>query len=102
MPSRQRAWVALSLSFNKWSRRAWQSVSISTGNPHMMFENLSRANFKAANSRRNGLYFSSDFEVLFEAKAIGCLLVTVFPLGSTVLNLCVSTAPKAWTHPLSL
>src|ERR1700679_1037075 len=99
MPSLQRACVALSLSFNRWSRNAWQSVSISTENPHMMFENLSSANFNAANSRRKGLYFSSDFEVLLDANAIGCSRFTVFPLGSTVSNLSVRTAPKAFLQP---
>src|ERR1700679_1539196 len=99
MPSLQRACVALSLSFIRWSLSAWQSVSISTGNPQMVSENLSNANFNAANSRRNGLYFSSDFEVLLDANAIGCSRLTTFPLGNTVSNLCVSTAPKASLQP---
>ena len=65
----------------------------------MVSENLSRANFSAANSRRNGLYFSSDLEVRLDANAIGWSLVTTFPLGRTVSNRCASTAPNASLHP---
>ncbi|RXW11888.1 hypothetical protein EST38_g13967, partial [Candolleomyces aberdarensis] len=64
-----------------------------------MSENLSNPNFSAANSERNDLYFLSVFEVRFDANAIGCLLFTDFPFGSTVWNLCASTAPNASAHP---
>ena len=36
----------------------------------MMSENLSNANLSPANSNRKGLYFSSVFDVHFDAKAI--------------------------------
>ncbi|KAJ2935238.1 hypothetical protein H1R20_g1857, partial [Candolleomyces eurysporus] len=64
-----------------------------------MSENLSNPNFSAVNSERNDLYFLSVFEVRFNANAIGCLLFTDFLFGSTVWNLCASTAPNASTHP---
>ena len=56
-----------------------------------MSENLSKANFNAANSSRKGLYFSSDDEVLLDANAIRWRRVTSFPPGSVVLILCVRT-----------
>ena len=36
----------------------------------MMLENLSKEYFNAANSSRNGLYFSSDDDIRFDAKLI--------------------------------
>ena len=91
--------VALSLSFSRWSRKAWQSISISIGKPHVMSANLSSPNFSVANSSRNGFYFSSVFDVLFDAKPSGCSLCITFPLGRVYSNLWVSTAPNASWHP---
>src|ERR1700730_14181701 len=99
MPSRHLACAAFNLSFSMKSRNAWQSVSISTGNPHMTFENLSSENFSAANSNRKGLYFSSVCDVRFDANAMGCNLLTVHPLGSVVLKHCASTPAKPSLHP---
>ncbi|KAJ8585785.1 hypothetical protein M405DRAFT_695318, partial [Rhizopogon salebrosus TDB-379] len=44
-------------------------------------ENLSNPNFRAANSRRNGLYFCSAVEVRLDANAIGSRRSTHFPDG---------------------
>ena len=52
MPSRHRAWVAFRVSLRSTSWSAWQSVSSSTGNPHIVSPNLSSENFSAANSSR--------------------------------------------------
>src|SRR5882762_3247443 len=81
------------------SCNAWQLVSISTGNPHMVSSNLSSVNFRAANSNMNGLYFSSEVDVHFDAKAMGCSLVTTLPFGSVSVNLWASTAPNPSLHP---
>src|ERR1700678_1890110 len=81
------------------SLSAWQSVSTSTGYPYTMSENLSNENFNAANSRRKGLYFSSDTDVLFEAKAMGCRHVTSFPPGSVDLICCDRAPAKASLLP---
>ena len=64
-----------------------------------MSENLSKANFSAANSGRKGLYFSSDAEVLFDANAMGCRRLTSFPPGSVVVISCASTPANASLHP---
>lgn len=66
-PSLQQACVVFKLLLRRTSLRAWQSVSISTGEPHMMLLNLSSANFRPANSSRNRLYFASDLDFHFEA-----------------------------------
>lgn len=55
IPSLQHVCAALSLLLMRTSFSAWQSVSTSTGNPHIISENLLRENFNAANSSRNGL-----------------------------------------------
>src|SRR6266481_5903010 len=52
--SSHRAWVELCFLLRRTSRRAWQSVSISIGDPYIMVSNSSSANFSAANSSRNG------------------------------------------------
>ena len=52
--SRHLVCVAFSLSFNKTLGNAWQSISILTGNPYMMFENLSSENFSTANLGEEG------------------------------------------------
>ena len=98
IPSRHLACVAFSLSFDRTSRSAWKSVSISTGEPQIISANLSKVNFSAANSRRNGLYFSSIFEVLFDANAMGCSFSTTFPLGNVTLHFCDNTAAKPDLH----
>ncbi|KIJ58245.1 hypothetical protein HYDPIDRAFT_59368, partial [Hydnomerulius pinastri MD-312] len=59
-----------------------------------MSENLSRANFRAANSRMNGLYFFSVLDVRLDANAIGCRRSTHFPAGVCVRTRCDRTAPK--------
>ena len=61
----------------------------------MISENLSKANFSAANSSRKGLYFSSDGDIYLDAKAIGCRQVTSFPPGSVSLILCDNMPAKA-------
>src|SRR5882757_6726442 len=64
-----------------------------------MSENLSSENFSAANSRRNALYFSSVGDVRLDAKAMGCILITSFPLVSLVLNLWHNTPPNPRPEP---
>ena len=93
IPLRHLACVALSLSFIKWLCSAWQSVSTSTGNPHMS-ENLSKVNLSPANSNKKGLYFSSVLDVCFDVNTIGWSFVTVLPLVSTVVNFCANMAQK--------
>src|SRR5271168_1711504 len=65
------------------------------GYPYIMSENLSNEYFSAANSSKKGLYFSSDVDVLFEAKAIGCKRVTSLPPGSVDLIFCDKTPANA-------
>ena len=93
------ACVELTLSLRRWSRSAWQSVLISTGNPYTMSQNLSRLYLSAANSRMNGLYFSSAVDVRFETNPTGCNLDVSFPLGSTVVCFCVNMPAKPYLHP---
>ena len=56
----------------------------------MMSPNLSRLCFSAANSRMNGIYFSSVGDVRLDENAMGWMVVFSAPLGSTVVNFCVS------------
>ena len=65
----------------------------------MMSLNLSIVNFNAANFKRNGLYFVSDWDVCFEAYAIGwSLLVVLLPFPTSV-NLCANITPNPSWHP---
>ena len=97
-PSLHLACVADSLSFIRVSRRAWQSVSTSTGYLYTMSENLLNENFSVANSSRKGLYFSSETDILLEVKVIGCRRVTSFAPGSIDFILCARTPVKASLH----
>ena len=45
------------------------------------------------------MYFSSDTDVLFDAKAMGCRCVTSFPPGSVDLIRCERTPAKASLLP---
>ena len=65
----------------------------------MMSENLSKANLRAANSSRKGLYFISVAEVLLEAKVMGCSRDTTFPPGRLVVTLCDNTPAKESVDP---
>jgi hypothetical protein len=73
-PSHHRACVACSMSFSSMSCSAWQSVSSLTGKPQIISANLSRVNFSAVNSRRYGLYFSSEVDVCLMAVGAGAAL----------------------------
>src|SRR6266481_10169040 len=84
--SSHRACVALCFLFRSTSRRAWQSVSISIGDPYIMGSKSSRANFSAANSSMNGSYFSSLRDVRFEQNARGCHLLHTLPWSSVLSN----------------
>ena len=64
----------------------------------MISENLSNKYLSAANSRRKGLYFSSDGDVHLDVKPIGCRQVTFFPPGKVVLIFCDKTPAKASLH----
>ncbi|EDR00316.1 uncharacterized protein LACBIDRAFT_314462 [Laccaria bicolor S238N-H82] len=60
-----------------------------------MSENLSNEYLSTANSRRKGLYFSSDGDVRLDAKPIGCRRVTSLPPGRVVLIFCDKTPANA-------
>ena len=64
----------------------------------MMSSNLSIANFNAANSKRNSLYFISDWDVHFEAYTIGWSLLVVLPPFPTSVNLCANIALNPSWH----
>ena len=64
-----------------------------------MSVNLSKQNFKAANSRRNGLYFSSEDDVCFDAYPNGCSHMTFFPPGRIVVIFCESTPANMSFEP---
>ena len=63
-----------------------------------MLANLSNEYFNAANSSRKGLYFSSEGDVHFDVKPMGCSRVTTFPPGSGVAIFWESTPAKASLH----
>ena len=68
-----------SLLFIRKSQSAWQSVLIMTGYPYMMSENLSKENFSAMNSSKNGLYFSSDTDCYIPYFLFPCSHSIFFP-----------------------
>ena len=65
----------------------------------MISANLSMLNFSTANYSKNGLYFSSVLDVLFEVKPKGCRRFTTFPLGRMWLKFWVKMALNASWHP---
>src|ERR1700678_2295737 len=65
----------------------------------MTSANLSRQCFSAANSRMNGLYFSSVGDVRLDEKPMGWTVVFVVPFGSTVVKFCESMPAKLYLHP---
>ena len=71
MASLYLAWVEFSIVLRRWSQSARQSVSSSTGYPHMMLPNMSNVCFSAVNSRMKCLYFSSASDVRFDENAMG-------------------------------
>jgi len=94
IPSHHRVCAALRRLFMSTSFNAWQSVSISTGKPQMISENLSRPYFSAANSNKKGLYLCSAADVRFDANAIRRSLSVCFPDRFSVWTLCDRTAAK--------
>lgn len=99
IPSLQRACAMVSLVLRSVSCKAWQSILISIGAPQIISDNWSNAYFNIANSRINGIYFSSVGEVRFDAKAMGWVAVTTLPNGSMVVCFCANTAPKPSWEP---
>src|SRR5882762_5848820 len=97
--SRHLACVEFNVELRRWSLSAWQSVSSSIGYPHIMSLNLSRLCFNAANSKMNGLYFSSVSEVRLEAKLMGWIDVLSVPLGRIVVNFWVSIPANPYLQP---
>src|SRR6266481_2340617 len=80
------ACVALCFLLSRTSCSAWQSVSISIGDPYIMASKSSRANFSVVNLSMNGSYFSLLGDVLFEQNAKGCHSFCIFPWLSVVSN----------------
>ena len=90
MESLHLACVELRVVLSRWSLRAWQLVSNSTRYPQIMSLNLSKQCFSAANSRMNGMYFSSVDDVHFEENPMGWMVTFSGPLGRIVIDFCVS------------
>jgi hypothetical protein len=60
----------------------------------MKLVNLSRENFRAANSSKYGLYFSLVWDVCLLLNSTGWICVTSFPFGNTVVCCCNSIPVK--------
>src|SRR6266481_4803055 len=88
------ACVTLCFLLSRTSHSAWQSVSISIGDPYIMVSKSSRENFSVVNSTMKGLYFSLLGDVLFEQNAKRCHSFHIFPWLSVISNSWDNIPPK--------
>ena len=65
----------------------------------MTSPNLSRQCFNAANSRMNGMYFSSAGDVRLDENPMGWTTVFSVPLGRTVVNFYVTMPANPYLQP---